>query len=363
MLRTVARFASRDQLRAPAFIAFGAVLAVAVWLQRSTITRSLGEFRSMPVWAVGIIVVFGVTERVVRAGIFRSLLGRPSYGCALTVHDVGTAASKGIPMGGPLATALRWSIARDAAIPTTTFSAALIASGAAAAFVTFTLPLLALGLDLTQRPVERTDLAALGVFAVMLIGSVLFWAVMLRSDRVHRWATVWCRRVFDRAARRIPAAEGVDPVPGLDEVRAGLRAIAARPWGLLARSAIAQICGAVVLLVALRGVGVGAELGTIEFLRVFFIVTLLGSFVPTPGGVGVIEAGLTGALVAGGVASTMALAAVLVYRLFTYVLPIVVGAVLYVLWRRRVKMRSQLPASAVPLPDRQGDLGYAPAAA
>jgi uncharacterized protein (TIRG00374 family) len=78
---------------------------------------------------------------------------------------------------------------------------------------------------------------------------------------------------------------------------------------------------------------VGSELDTIEFLRVFFIVTLLGSFIPTPGGVGVIEAGLSGALVASGVAPSSALAAVLVYRLITYVMPIVIGGVLYLFWR------------------------------
>ena len=137
----------------------------------------------------------------------------------------------------------------------------------------------------------------------------------------------------DRAGRRIPAAQHVDTTASVDEVRSGLRAVAVRPWGLLSRMVIAQLCGALVLLVALRGVGVGAELDTVEFLRVFFIVTLLGSFIPTPGGVGVIEAGLSGALVASGVAPASALAAVLVYRLITYVMPILFGAVLYLFWR------------------------------
>ena len=359
MVRRMILRPTAEQLRTLAFVAFGVVLAVAVWLQRTTIGDALGQLWSMPVWIVGILVGLGVTERIVRADIYRSLLGGPSYGCALTVHDVGTAASKGIPMGGTLSTALRWSIARDAAVPTTTFTVALVASGVAAMFVTWTLPLLALGLDLTQRPAELTDLAVLGVCAVVLIGSGVFWAVVLGSDRVHRWSTHRCQRLCDRAARRISAAEGLDPAAGLDEVRAGLRAVATRPWGLLARSTVAHTCGAVVLLVALRGVGVGSELGNIEFLRVFFIVTLLGSFIPTPGGVGVIEAGLTGALVASGVAPTMALAAVLVYRLITYVVPIVVGALLYVLWRARVKART----TALSLPEFARDPEFLPAAA
>jgi putative heme transporter len=75
---------------------------------------------------------------------------------------------------------------------------------------------------------------------------------------------------------------------------------------------------------------------------VFFIVTLLGSFIPTPGGVGVIEAGLSGALVASGVAPTSALAAVLVYRLITYVMPILFGAVLYLFWRGGAAARARV---------------------
>ena len=65
--------------------------------------------------------------------------------------------------------------------------------------------------------------------------------------------------------------------------------------GLLAwviASAIAHSAVPVILLVALRALGVGAELGVTEFFRVFFITHLLGTFAPTPGGVGAIEAAL-----------------------------------------------------------------------
>jgi len=99
-----------------------------------------------------------------------------------------------------------------------------------------------------------------------------------------------------------------------------------------------------VLIVALRGLGVGDELGVTEFFRVFFVATLLGTFAPTPGGIGVIEAGVTGALVAAGVDTTTALAGVLVYRLITYVVPIMLGALLYAAWR----IRRQSPAGDGP---------------
>ena len=66
-----------------------------------------------------------------------------------------------------------------------------------------------------------------------------------------------------------------------------------------------------------------------EFFRVFFLAHLAATFAPTPGGVGVVEAGTTGALMAAGVETTTALAAVIIYRFLTYVVPIVFGALLY----------------------------------
>jgi putative heme transporter len=340
-------FGRSEHRRTLALVAFGAVMVVAVWSQRTTFTAAFGELRSLPWWIAGTLLVIGVIERVVRVDVFRVLLGGPSFGTAATVHEVGTAVSKGIPMGGPIATALRWSICRDASIPTTAFTVTMIAAGAAATFVTWTLPLLVLGVDLSRRDADITDFVVLVVCSVVVFGSVAFWWVMLGSDRIHRWCERRCRQLCDRAGRRIPAAQNVDTAASVDEIRSGLRSVALRPFGLIARMTIAQLCSALVLLVALRGVGVGSELDTVEFLRVFFIVTLLGSFIPTPGGVGVIEAGLSGALVASGVEPTSALAAVLVYRLVTYVMPILFGAVLYLFWRGGAAARAD---SAIPAP-------------
>ena len=63
----------------------------------------------------------------------------------------------------------------------------------------------------------------------------------------------------------------------------------------------------------------------------------------TPGGLGVVEVALTGALVALGVPSTQALTAVLVYRAITFWLAIVVGWPIY--WRLR---REREPVAAAP---------------
>jgi uncharacterized protein (TIRG00374 family) len=321
----------------------GALLLGAVWFQRGTIGDAVAEMRTLSFVVVVVLVVLGVLERASRADIVRRLLGTTSFGRSLTIHDVGTAASKGIPLGGPLATGLRWSIARDASVPTTTFTSMLVAYGVATTFVTWLLPFGVLVIDITQRPPTSTDVAMLAVCAVVVVGSALFWTVVLRSERVTAWLVRLLHAVTDRATRRWPSLArhlaGHDLGAALLDVRASLRTVAGRPIGLLLRTALAQSVGAVILYFALRGLGVGDELGVVEFARVYFVVTLLSSFVPVPGGVGVVEAGLTGALVAAGVEPSTALAGVLIYRLLTYVVPIALGAVLYAAWRLDVVRR------------------------
>jgi uncharacterized membrane protein YbhN (UPF0104 family) len=346
----VARRPSTEQVRTGLFAVAGVGLGAAIWSQRDTIGSALAEMRSMPTVVIGALILLGVVERVTRADILRRLLGATTFAQAFTIHDVGAAASKGVPLGGPLATGLRWSIARDAGLATNRFASALVAYGVATTFVTWLLPFGVLLADVTQRPPTNTDLVMLAICLVVLGGSTAFWLVVLNSERVTEWVVRATRRAWSGVGRRVGAAQAHDPAAAFIEVRASLRALGRRPIGLLARTAVAQACGAVILLVALRGLGVGAELSTLEFARVYFVVTLLSSFVPVPGGVGVVEAGLTGALVAAGVAPPVALAGVLVYRLLTYVAPIVVGSVLYVAWRIGARRRSSLAQPACPRP-------------
>ena len=70
----------------------------------------------------------------------------------------------------------------------------------------------------------------------------------------------------------------------------------------------------------------------------------------TPGGLGVVEVALTGALVALGVPSTQALTAVLVYRAITFWLAIVVGWPIY--WRL---IREHPLVAATPTPGKAGE--------
>lgn len=339
-----------SRLRVAASLVVFAVLFVAVWLRRDTIAAAVGELGGLGPVAIVLLLALAVYERWSRADIVRRLLGDPvGIRTGVVIHDVGTAASKGIPMGGALGTALRWQVAGSVGVRPNRFATMLIAYGIATTFVSWMLPLIALLVDLTNRPAEATDVVIVAVIVTVLTGSAAFWFGVLRSQRLESWAERQVRRIWTRVAGRVKSAGTVDPAGGVAEVRRSLHGLLRRPVRLLGLTALAQACGAVILFVALRSLGVGDELGTTEFFRVFFLAHLLGTFAPTPGGVGVVEAGLTGALMAAGVDGASALAGVLVYRFLTYVLPIAFGAALYAVWRAR-RVREPLAYSATMVP-------------
>src|SRR5262249_58578002 len=88
-----------------------------------------------------------------------------------------------------------------------------------------------------------------------------------------------------------------------------------------------------VLVVALAAVGDHTRLSLI--LLAYFVAQLLAQIPLTPGGLGFVEAGLTGTLAIVGVSAGDALVATLAYRLVSYWLPIPIGGVAHLLFPRR----------------------------
>jgi len=68
-----------------------------------------------------------------------------------------------------------------------------------------------------------------------------------------------------------------------------------------------------------------------------FFVGMLANLLPIPGGIGGVDGGMIGALVAFGVGANLALLAVLAYRLFAFWLPTIPGVIAYFQLRRRVQ--------------------------
>ena len=96
------------------------------------------------------------------------------------------------------------------------------------------------------------------------------------------------------------------------------------------------------LLVALRAVGVSsAEVSTAEAFASWALIRIVTTVPLTPGGLGVVELGLTGGLIAFGGHRAAVVAAVLLYRVLTYVPPLVAGGVCLLIWRRLGVLRTE----------------------
>jgi uncharacterized membrane protein YbhN (UPF0104 family) len=68
-----------------------------------------------------------------------------------------------------------------------------------------------------------------------------------------------------------------------------------------------------------------------------FFVGMLGNLLPMPGGVGGVEGGMIASFVAFGVDGGLAVVAVLVYRAFTFWLPLIPGVIAYFQLRKTVE--------------------------
>jgi uncharacterized membrane protein YbhN (UPF0104 family) len=71
--------------------------------------------------------------------------------------------------------------------------------------------------------------------------------------------------------------------------------------------------------------GMGYDISLADLLLINISVSLLASFIPVPGGIGVVEFGLTAGLTSAGMSSEAALAAVFFYRLSTFYIPPIWG--------------------------------------
>ncbi|MGH2734370.1 MAG: lysylphosphatidylglycerol synthase transmembrane domain-containing protein, partial [Actinomycetota bacterium] len=187
-----------------------------------------------------------------------------------------------------------------------------------------------------------TGLATAAVAGLaVLVGALVLFGLTLRSDALAGRVGSWSGRVFSklrRLARKPPIA---DWGPSFVRFRGDTVDLLRERWiPLTLATLVSHVSLYAVLLISLRHVGVSdAEVGWAEVLAAFAFVRLISALPITPGGLGVVELGLTAALVAAGGDEAEVVAAVLVYRAFTYLLPIPFGAMTYLAWRRGAERR------------------------
>ena len=235
----------------------------------------------------------------------------------------GAALAKVAPGGGAVGAALQYRMLVQAGLERGRVAGGITAANLLTFAVVLALPVLTLPAIIRGRvPTDLVEatVAGLVVFAVLLALCVL----ALTRDGPLRLVG----RVVQRARNAI--RRGARPLATLPERLLRERDRILKTLGPTWRGALAATVGRWafdygILLAALAAVGATPRAALV--LLAFCAAQLLAQVPLTPGGLGFVEAGLTGTLALAGVSAGDALLATLAYRLFTYWLPLPLGLV------------------------------------
>jgi uncharacterized membrane protein YbhN (UPF0104 family) len=238
---------------------------------------------------------------------------------AFVAAQASTASTYVAPGGAAVGIALLFVLLRRTGFRGVEIGLAVALTGLWNQLAMLSFPALALGLlTLTggRDPLLQT-VGALGL--VLFVAALGLFALALASHRVARRAG----ELLTRLTSRWEAGT-------LLGFRAQAIALLRRRWLHLSLATLAgQLTVFLVLLASLRTLGVeGGEVSLVEAFAAWSVVRLLGSVPLTPGGVGIVEIGLTTALVGFGGDRAEVVAAVLVYRFLTVVPTLALGLVL-----------------------------------
>jgi uncharacterized protein (TIRG00374 family) len=256
-----------------------------------------------------------------------------------------TAVSNAIPGGGAIAVGLTYTMMSSWGFSRSRTTLSVVVTGIWNTFIKLGMPILALALLALQGQAGagRTAAALLGLAG--LVAAVVVFALVLRSQPFAARAGIACGRL----ASKLLAVFKRAPVHGWDlavvKWRSRVIGLVRHRWlALSVSTVVSHVSLFVVLLVALRATGVpSADVGWAEALAVFAFARLVTAIPLTPGGVGVVELALIAGLTQAGGADANIVAAVLLFRLLTYVLPIIIGALTYVYWRKNTSWHDSAP--------------------
>ena len=285
-----------------------------------------------PAWLV-VAVAVECVSLLFYSLLFRRLLGLLRYpvtlGLALRINLAGLAAAHLFSAGGVGGAAVTYRVLQKRGMPHSLVLIAVIFQNAFAYLVLFAL--FAAGLTVLILRGQGGDAATViaGIFVALLLvaAGYGFWLLNHPSSlrrRAHK-VVAWLERRIKRIS--------VDPAmleEYLDGVVDGWRRLRREGWGHLKTVGLAVgYWGFDIVCLLLVMLAFHQTLSPDKVIIAYAVANVVGTFSPTPGGLGAVEGVMIALLVGFGMPSAAAVAVVLVYRLINFWLPIPAGLATY----------------------------------
>jgi putative heme transporter len=336
-------------------LTYGVVVLCVVFLIRSVQGEDFTSAIALVTWQqVAIICVLGVVNLATNLPPMAICLPGLRYREAAVTNTASAALSNTVPEGGAIATGLNYAMLRSWGFRLSDITSEVIVTGTWSQMTKYTL--LAIGLCATW--LQGWGKAGLGwvalIWTALVLVAALLLALILRSTafatRLGRWTDGLFRLVTKVVKAWTP--------PVMEQTLPDFRRLMVRLlrfcWGRLTVAMIvSQLTACFVLGVACRMQGLDeSTISWAVIVLAYSAVVMASLLVPTPGGLGVAEVVLTLVLGYGLPQSDQAavLAAVLLYRIATFLVPIPIGLVTYLYWRKSTAWRCDVDSKPVVLP-------------
>lgn len=260
-----------------------------------------------------------------------------SYWQAFVVGQSSTAISTTLPAGSALGVGVTYSMYSAWGRSGPEIALAAVLTGVWNNFVKLGLPIIALAILVAEGQAGNGLVGAAVIGMAVLVGAIALFALMLRSSTF----ALQIGSGLGRAVSRLLALVHKPPVGDWGTAAVGFRAgaidLLRHRWlRLTVATIVSHLSLFFVLLLALRHMDVSSQqVSWAEALGAFALIRLVTALPITPGGLGLVELGLTAALVLAGGSEPGVVAAVLVYRFLTLLVQVPLGAISYLVWQRR----------------------------
>ena len=315
--------------------ALAVIAGIAIYLVFPAITEVLASWPRLstlnPWWLIAAIGA-EIAHFACTFALQRLALRTRAWFPVITSQLAGNAVTLVMPGGAAVGAAVQFRMLAASGMDTSETVGGLAAFSLLGVGSLLVLPVFALPVILLGAPVDRGLEHAAFLGAAGFVAFAAFGAVILVYDAPLRWAGRAGQRLRNLVLRKRPPLQGLGET--LLEKRDEIRTTLGRQWwqALLlsaGRLAFDYLC----LLLALRATGSHPRPSLI--LVAYAVAGIIGMIPITPGGLGLVEASLTGLLVLAEVNSSQAVLATLTYRIASYWVPLCAGPVAYGLFKFR----------------------------